>query len=64
MKSELIALDSICFEVEWLKDLLFKILLISSSIPPILVHCDSKTTIDVCKKKLINSKISRHIKVR
>ena len=46
MESELVALDSTCSEVEWLKYLLSKIFLILSPIPPILVHYDSRAVID------------------
>ena len=64
MEFELVTLDSTCSEDKWLKDLFSKIFLISSPIPPISIHCDSRAAIDFCKKKLINSKISKHIKVR
>jgi hypothetical protein len=64
MEAELIALDSTCTEAEWLKELLSDIPLVSSPVPPISIHCDSKAAIDFCKKKLVNSKLNRHIKRR
>ena len=63
MEAKLVALDSACFEVEWLEELLTKIS-ISSSIPPIAIHYDSRAAIEFCKRKLINTKVSRHIKLR
>jgi hypothetical protein len=64
MEAELIALDTTCIEVEWLKELLSDIPLISQSIPSILINCDSRAAIGFCKKKLINSKLNGHFKRR
>ena len=64
MEAELIALDTTCTEVEWLKELLSDIPLIPSPIPAISIHCDSRAAIDFCKKKLVKSKLNRHIKRR
>ena len=64
MKFKFIALDSTCSEAEWLKNLLSEILLISSPIPSISIYYDSRAAIDFYKKIFINSKISRHIKMR
>ena len=63
MEAELVVLDSTCSEEKWLKELLTKIS-ISSPIPLISIHCDSRAAIEFCKRKLINTKESRHIKLR
>ena len=63
MEAELVALDFACPEAEWLKELLTEIS-ISSLISPISIHCDSRATIEFCKRKLINTKVSKHIKLR
>ena len=49
MESELITLDTTCSEAEWLKDLLYDFYIISKPILSILVHIDSKSTIEILK---------------
>jgi multisubunit Na+/H+ antiporter MnhF subunit len=59
---ELIGLHTTYVEAEWLKELLFDISLIYQLISSILINCDSREAIYFCKKKLINSKLSRRLK--
>ncbi|KAL0430748.1 UNVERIFIED_CONTAM: hypothetical protein Sradi_0700800 [Sesamum radiatum] len=44
-ESELCALEATGTEVEWLFGLLSQLLIVSQPLPPIVVHCDSQTTI-------------------
>ena len=45
MEAELIELVSVSEEANWLRDLLYEILLWEKPIPPILIHCDSTAAI-------------------
>ena len=56
MEVELIVLTSASEEVGWLHDLLFEIPTWEKPIPPILIHCDSTTTIGRVRKKYYNRK--------
>ena len=56
MKAKLIALDSASEEANWLRDLLYEIPLWEKPIPPILIHCDSITTIGRVKNHYYNGK--------
>ena len=53
---ELIALASTSEEANWLKDLLYEIPLWEKQIPPILIQCDSTTTIGRVKNCYYNGK--------
>ena len=57
MEFELIALDTTCSEVEWLKDVLSEFSIVSRFILSILVHIDSRSTIKILKKENANKKI-------
>ena len=60
MESELIALDTTCFEAEWLKDLLSEFFFMPRPILPISVHTDSRSTIEILKQDNANKKMNRH----
>ena len=64
MKTKVVALDSICSEAKWLKELLSEIPSVSSPISLILIYYDSRAAIDFCKKKLVNAKVNRYIKLK
>ena len=48
MESEMIALNTIIIEAEWLKDLLIEIFLLEKSFPVISIHYDCRSVIDKC----------------
>ena len=56
MEAKLIALASASEEANWLRDLLHEIPLREKIIPPILIHCDSTTTIGRIRNHFYNSK--------
>ena len=64
MEFELIALNTMSIEVEWIKNLLLHILLVSTSILAIFVYCDSKDVIDLVNRSHINKKMNKHIQVK
>ena len=61
MGVELIALSSTSEEAGWLRDLLSEIPLWEKPISPVLIHCDSTTTIGGVRNKYHNGK-SRSIR--
>ena len=60
----MIALDTTCIEVEWLRDLLIDIPLMANPLPPISIMCDCKSAIDKCMQANADMKMNRHLKVR
>jgi len=64
MKSELIALDTTCLKVEWLKDLLSELYIMPKPILPIPVYINSRSTIEILKQKNSNKKMNRYIQIR
>ena len=56
VEAELIALALASKETNWLRDLLYEIPLWEKPIPPILIHCDSITTIGRVKNHYYNGK--------
>ena len=56
MEAELIVLALASEEANWLRDLLHKIPFWEKLIPPILIHCDSTTTIGRIRNHFYNSK--------
>ena len=56
MEAKLIALASASEEANWLRDLLHEIPLREKIIPPILIHCDSTTTIGRIRNHFYNGK--------
>ena len=63
MESELIALEKIGSEAEWLRSLLIDILLYINSSASVCIHCDCQAAIARVKSKIYNGK-SRHIRLR
>ncbi|GKC31515.1 hypothetical protein Tco_1038809, partial [Tanacetum coccineum] len=63
MEYEFVALVATGKEAEWLKNLLFEILLWFKPIAPIFIHCDSAATLTKAYIQLYNGK-SRHLGVR
>jgi hypothetical protein len=63
MASEFIALAAGSKEAEWLRDLLLEIPIWSKPMPPIIIHCDSQSTLSRAYSQVYNGK-SRHIGVR
>ena len=64
IESELIALNTTCFEAKWLKDLLFEFSIVPRPILSISVHTDSRSTIEILKQDNANKKMNRHIQIR
>jgi len=64
MKFKLIALDTTCLEVKWLKDLLSEFYIVPITILSISVHTDSKSIIEILKKENTNKKMNKHIQIR
>ncbi|KAL0421168.1 UNVERIFIED_CONTAM: hypothetical protein Slati_3139700, partial [Sesamum latifolium] len=60
---ELCALDMTGTEAEWLFGLLSQLPIVSQPLPPIVVHCDSQTTIAKVKSRKYNQKTKRYIQV-
>ena len=56
MEAKLIALASTSEEANWLRHLLYEIPLWKKPIPPILIHCNSTTTIGKVKNRYYNGK--------
>ncbi|KAL0302303.1 UNVERIFIED_CONTAM: Retrovirus-related Pol polyprotein from transposon TNT 1-94 [Sesamum calycinum] len=63
-EAELCALDMTGTEAEWLFGLLSQLPIVSQPLPPIVVHCDSQTTIAKVRSRKYNQKTKRHIQVR
>ncbi|KAL0303720.1 UNVERIFIED_CONTAM: Retrovirus-related Pol polyprotein from transposon TNT 1-94 [Sesamum radiatum] len=63
-EAELCALDMTGTEAEWLFGLLSQPPILSQPLPPIVVHCDSQTTISKVRSRKYNQKTKRHIQVR
>ncbi|KAL0320245.1 UNVERIFIED_CONTAM: Retrovirus-related Pol polyprotein from transposon TNT 1-94 [Sesamum radiatum] len=61
---ELCALDTTGTEAEWLFGLLSQLPILSQPLPPIVVHCNSQTTIAKVRSRKYNQKTKRHIQVR
>ncbi|KAL2230679.1 UNVERIFIED_CONTAM: Retrovirus-related Pol polyprotein from transposon TNT 1-94 [Sesamum indicum] len=63
-EAELCALDTTGTEAEWLFGLLSQLPIVSQPLSPIVVHCDSQTTIARVRSRKYNQKTKRHIQVR
>jgi len=63
MESEFIALAAAGKEAEWLRNLLFDIMLWPQPMPSISLYCDSEATLSRAYNKVYNGK-SRHISLR
>src|SRR3954470_3652316 len=62
--SELIALDTVTVESEWLRKLLMDLPVVEKPVPAILLNCDNQTVIVKVKNSKDNAKSSRHVKRR
>jgi hypothetical protein len=58
MEVELVALESATIEVEWLKELLMDLPMVTKLVLTILLHCDNQSMITIVG----NAKFSRHVK--
>ncbi|KAL0411697.1 UNVERIFIED_CONTAM: hypothetical protein Slati_3759400 [Sesamum latifolium] len=63
-RTELCALDTAGTEAEWLFGLLSQLSILSQPISPIVVHCDSQTTIANVRSSKYNRMTKRHSQVR
>jgi hypothetical protein len=63
MASEFIALAAACKEADWLRNLILEIPVWPKPMSPVLVHCDSATTLAKAYNSVYNGK-SRHIGLR
>ncbi|KAL2226878.1 UNVERIFIED_CONTAM: Retrovirus-related Pol polyprotein from transposon TNT 1-94 [Sesamum indicum] len=63
-EAELCALDTTGTEAEWLFGLLLQLPIVSQPLSPIVVHCDSQTTIAKVMSRKYNQKTQRHIQAR
>ncbi|KAL0315203.1 UNVERIFIED_CONTAM: Retrovirus-related Pol polyprotein from transposon TNT 1-94 [Sesamum calycinum] len=63
-EAEFCALDTTGTEAEWLFGLLLQLPIVSQPLPPIVVHCDSQTTIAKVRSRKYHQKTKRHIQVR
>jgi hypothetical protein len=64
MKAELIALDTVIVEAEWLRELLMDLPIVEKPIQAILINCDNQTVIVKVNNSKDNMKSSRHVKRR
>jgi len=62
MEAELIVLDTAYSEVEWLKDLIHEFPIVPRHVPPIFIHTNSRSTIELLKQ--VNMKLNKHIQIR
>jgi hypothetical protein len=63
-EAELVALDSVALEVEWLRDLLSDLPMLAKMIPAVLVYCDNTSVLLKVNSRKDNQKSSRHIRRR
>ena len=63
MESELIALEKVCSEAEWLRNLLVDLPISIDVAPCISIHCDYHAAIAKLNSKIYYRK-SRHIRLR
>jgi hypothetical protein len=62
MEVELVALETTTSEAEWLRELLMDLLVLSKSVPKILLHCDNESVITIVGNAKENLKSTRHVK--
>jgi len=62
MKAELVALDTVGAEAEWLCELLMDLLVVQKSIPAISMNCDNQTVITKVNSSRNNMKSTRYVK--
>jgi hypothetical protein len=61
-EAELVALDSVALEVEWLRDLLSDLPTLAKMISAVLVYCDNTSVLLKVNSIKDNKKSSRHIR--
>jgi hypothetical protein len=64
MEVELVALETTTGEVEWLRELLMDLPVVSKLVPTILLHCDNESVITIVINAKENLKSTRHVKRR
>ena len=64
MEAELIALDTVSVEAEWLHELLLDLPVVEKPIPAISMNCDNQTVIIKVNSSKDNMKFTRHVKRR
>jgi hypothetical protein len=62
MKAELVALEMVTSEEEWLRALLMDLSVVSKLVPVILLHCDNESMIMIVGNAKQNLKSTRHMK--
>ena len=63
MEVELIALDTTCTEIKWIKNLISELSLISKLVSAISIHCDNKAIIKLTNQKSTNEKMNWYIQI-
>ena len=63
MEAKPIAFDSTYTEAKWIRNFLSETPIIHSRMPPIIIHCESKFAIKLCKHENTNDKMHRHIQI-
>jgi hypothetical protein len=64
VEAELVALDSVVVEAEWIQNLLSDLPIMDKPVPPVLTYCDNQTVLVKVKSRKENMKSSEHIKRR
>jgi hypothetical protein len=64
IEAELVALEMATSEVEWLRELLMDLSVVSKLVPTILLHCDNESVITIVGSAKENLKSMRHVKRR
>jgi hypothetical protein len=62
MEVELVALESATTKIEWLKEFLMDLPMVTKSVLAILLHCDNQCVITIVGNAKENAKFSRHVK--
>jgi hypothetical protein len=62
MEAKLVALEMATSEVEWLRELLMDLPVVSKPVPTILLHCDNESVITIVGSAKENLKSTRHVK--
>jgi hypothetical protein len=64
MEAEIIALDTVAVEAEWLRELLMDLPVVEKPIPAISMNCDNQTAIIKVNSSRDNMKSTKHVKRR
>jgi hypothetical protein len=57
MEEELVILEKVRSETEWLRILLIDLPLFTNLVPPICIHCDCQAATARAKKKILRGKV-------